>query len=153
MDKRPVKPTRKEETPMREVTLEELTNSFNTYNENITNYDPKYNSLVPKNFKILVRVYKTVFNCTMEEDRVQTKPGQTSRTMLNPFPYSTKAIIVATDQEDYKIGDIVLLSNEAIQLVGNYEKGKRPFYLFGNEDYYEEGMLMIPINLIQCIVK
>jgi len=138
---------------MKEVTAEELAKSFDEYNENIRVYDEKYNNIVPQNYRVLVRVYKTMWNCTLEEEKTTASSGGITRTKINPFPYSTKAIIIATDQETYTVGETVLLQPEAIQLVGNYEKGKRPMFLFGNEDFFEEGFLMIPVNMILAKIK
>lgn len=119
-------PSQNESDPSLDSPLfsEEQNEKLKRYNENIMNFDPKYTELIPR-FNVLVRVFVTpmeigesgVIKPNTVPVQAPTQSGvSTLGYMNNPFPFSTKAVIVSVPEEikDLNTGDIVALSKKQV---------------------------------------
>lgn len=134
---------------MQTITYAEVKEKMDQYNEQVINIDEKYKKLVPVNGNILVRVYKTMFNARVNVETQQAGGKSKMVDMLNPLPYSLKAVVVASEQSEYKSGDTVIMSPQAIATNGQYPDFI-PNHIFFLEDFTDEGYLLIPSHYIRC---
>jgi len=100
---------------------EEQNEKLKEYNKNITDFSDKYLEVSPR-FDVLVRCFvrpmevgeNGVLKPNVADVEIATRSDVGSLyKMPNPFPYTNKAVVVATPDEvtDIKKGDIVILSN------------------------------------------
>lgn len=98
---------------------EEFNEKLKEYNQNITNLNPKYSKLVPRQ-KVLVRVFTKELEVTesgiyipnIERVPIPTQSGFGSiGEVESPYPYATKAVVVAVPafMQDLKPGMVVQL--------------------------------------------
>jgi len=133
------------------VKAETLIERVREHNAQITNIPEKYKTIKPMNLKVLVKMFYSEGNIA-EFETIQKVGKSETKQVVNPFPYSFKAIVINSYSPNYKFGDIVLLDSQALAKSGNYEFGKLPVYLFLNEDFREEGYLAIPEHLINFVI-
>ena len=129
------------------VNMEELKEKIEQWNKEVKNVDPRYLDLKAKNGYMVVRMYKTMMNTSMFE---QVGQGPTAKVVRleNPFPYSSKALVISSER-NYTPMTEVILDVQAIQLVGNAEIGKYPQYLFFTDDLKDDGYLLIPEHFVR----
>lgn len=133
------------------VNLDEVKEKINKWNESIKeNISEKYLKLQPKNGYVIVKMYKTFLNSSMFEQLGQGPTAKIER-FENPYPYSTKAIVIAAER-GYEPMTEVLVEVSALQLIGNIEVGKYPKYMFFTEDFEDEGYLIIPDHFIRVVL-
>lgn len=138
------------EPEIRQVSITEVETKINEYNDNILSIEDKYNYIKPVNMNVLVRCYMSMYN-TVRREPIGNK-GEFGN-FVNPFPFDSKAIIVAaSENSQFKKGDHCLINKQAIELLGNKELGFTPVYGFVSQDYNQEGYLLIPEHFIKCII-
>jgi len=134
----------------KEIPASEVQDAIDKYNAAMLDIDNSYYDLKPLNMNVLVRCYKTMYNATRREP-IDNKG--TMGNFINPFPYDIKAVIIAVgENSSVKKGQEVILSKQAIELMGSRELGFIPVYDFMSEHYQLSGFLMIPEHMIKCIV-
>jgi len=139
-----------QEPEFKQVSASEVQTKIQEYNENIHNIEDKYFDIKPVNMNVLVRCYMTMFNAVRKEP-IGNK-GEFGN-FINPFPFDTKAIIVASSEgSQFEKNKTCLLSKQAIELMGSKELGFFPVYGFVSEDYTQEGFILIPEHFVKCLI-
>jgi len=141
------KPTREESEP---INIEEAKAFINEWNEKVKEIPESYLKLKPKNGYVLVRMYKTIMNSYIFEQVGQGTNAKIER-IQNPFPYSNKAVVVASER-NYESMEEVIIDPQAIHLIGHPEIGKFPQFLFMTDELQDRGYLLIPEHFIRVVL-
>lgn len=104
---------------------------FITYNDNLSRLDPRYSSMKMINGNIIVRcevIEPTKIDSLGQETwvlpkvtvHIPNKSGYGTQEIDHPFPFKTKAIVVAKDPniESVDVGDFIQIKSECIDMVG-----------------------------------
>jgi hypothetical protein len=124
------------------------------YNDSILNVPQEYAEILPMNYNILVRCYKSIDRVMGVREEEQAG-GKRFVPFKNPFPYNGKAVVVRTCENnlDYKVGDIIYLQERALGLTGSAYDMKMHYSFSLSKDNRDEGFLLLPMTEIKCKLK
>jgi len=146
---------------------------FGKYNERIAQLDPQYSELRPRNRKVLLRVFTKDFSNQMDgvlvhskTDFLPIKSGVNAGIIYddfpNPYPFTRKAVVIATEVGDLEQGDIVSMVGKPVVGIGkqdncfvqvqnafihpDYEENYNEYPQDSNDEHY--GYILVDEQLI-----
>lgn len=134
--------------------LSEAKPLIEAYNQNILDVPQEYTDILPMNYNILIRCYKSIDRVMGVREEEQAG-GKKFVPFKNPFPYSGKAVVVRTCENnlDYKVGDIIYLQERALGLTGSAYDMKMHYSFSLSKENKDEGFLLLPMTEIKCKIK
>lgn len=137
-----------------ETMQKEFIKSIDEHNNNINEIDPDAQKFYPKNYMILVKVYKDV-NAAYHTLKIHEGGAKTVayKSVFSPYAHSQYGIVVNSDDKNYKAGDKVYLKTN--QIIALDETGDRhlPVGALLFKDLYLKGYILISSNLIEGVYE